>query len=192
MTTRITFDDGRALDVPADIATALYDALAGARAVAAPTETTFEALTNLVARYSQVITHLSLAREVTIADADATSPHSNRRELGIAACMAPSVLGDVLERNGRPRNRRDGTVVYDWTLNYMGGPLSNGTVRAADDDQAAEFAARDASVRPVNADEETEEALDLTVKRRGRTTGPNTWTQYEAASLTVLPLKSNA
>ncbi|MEU2380330.1 hypothetical protein [Streptomyces misionensis] len=185
--TTITFGDGRALDVPADIATAVYDALAGERAVAAPAETDFAALVELIARQSRVITHLNLAREVTIAAADATSPHSNRREIGIAAGMAPSVLGDVLERNGRPRNRRDGTVVYDWSLKSGAIDVEFGRVRAADDDQAAEFAVRDAKVRPVDADDETEETMNLVVRRRGRTTGPNSWIEYDATVITVLP-----
>ncbi|MFK0142453.1 hypothetical protein [Streptomyces murinus] len=186
MTTRITFGDDRALDVPDDIATAVYDALAGDRAVAAPTETDFAALVELVARQSRVITHLNLAREVTIAVADATSPHSNRRKIGMAAGMAPSVLGDVLERNGRPRNRRDGTVVYDWTLKSGAITVEAGSVRAADDDQAAEYAVRDAKVRKVDAEDETEETMNLVVRRRGHATGPDNWVQYEATVVKVL------
>ncbi len=87
-----------------------------------------------------------------------------------------------------PRSRRDGTVVYDWVLMYMGGDVETGSVRAAEDDQAAEFALRDAKVRQVDADDETDEAFDLSIRRRGRTSGPNSWVQYDANALTVLPI----
>lgn len=193
MTTRITFGDDRSLvDVPDDLAAALHDALSEVRDVAAPAETTFDGLIALISRQSRVITHLTLSREVAVAAADATSPHANRRAIGTAAAMAPSQLGDVLERNGRPRSRRDGTVVYDWVLSFMGTDVETGSVRAADDDQAAEFAVRDAKVRRIDSDDETEEPLDLVVRRRGRTTGPDSWTQYDAEAFTVLPDRSAA
>lgn len=191
MTTRITFGDDRPpLDVPDDLAAAVHDALAGVRNVEAPTETSFDGLLALISRQSRAITHLVLTREATIAAADATSPHANRRAIGTAAGMAPSQLGDVLERNGRPRSRRDGTVIYDWVLMFMGADVQAGSVRAADDEQAAEIAMRVAQVRQVNADDETEETYELTVRRRGSTTGPNSWTQYDADVLSVLPVRA--
>ncbi|WP_455711554.1 hypothetical protein [Streptomyces erythrochromogenes] len=58
------------------------------------------------AQASHVVTHLTLSRERHIAAADATSPHANRRAIGIAAAMQPSQLSVVLERNGRTRNRK--------------------------------------------------------------------------------------
>jgi hypothetical protein len=187
MTIRITFTDRPPLDVPDDLAAALYDALTDVRNVVPPAETAFDGLLALISRQSRVIGHLTLSREVAIAAADATGPHANRRAIGAAAAMAPSQLGDVLERNGRPRSRRDGTVLYDWVLSFMGTDVKAGSVRAADDDQAAEFAVRDAEVRQIEADDEAEEPLDLVVRRRGRTTGPDSWTQYDAEAFTVLP-----
>lgn len=50
--------------------------------------------------------HLTLSRERHVAAADGTSPHANRRVIGIAAAMQPWQLGIVLERNDRPRSRR--------------------------------------------------------------------------------------
>lgn len=187
MTTRITFSNDRPpLDIPDDLADALHDALTGARAVAPPNETAFDGLIALISRQSQVLTHLALSREVAVAAADATGPHGNRRAIA-AAAMAPSQLGDVLERNGRPRSRKDGTVVYDWILNRQGTSVETGSVRAADEDQAAEFAMRDANVRQVGDSDGTGEPFDLVVRRRGRSTGPNGWAQYDPAVLAVLP-----
>ncbi|MET8696951.1 hypothetical protein ABZV65_30925 [Streptomyces bauhiniae] len=179
MTTRITFGDDRTIDVPDDLADSLYDALTHQEKVKTPGETGFDGLHALIARLTRTITHLSVTREIAIARADATGPHANRRAIGIAAAMTPSVLGDVLERNGRPRNRREGTVPYDWELSHMGTPLKAGTVRATNDDRAAEFAIRDAKVRQV---EETEADFNLVVRRRARATDP----AYEASAYPVI------
>ncbi|MFI8178009.1 hypothetical protein ACIF6H_32470 [Streptomyces microflavus] len=193
MTTRITFSNDRPpLDVPDDLADALHDALTGARAVAPPNETAFDRLIALISRQSRVLTHLALSREVAVAAADATGPHANRRAIGAAAAMAPSQLGDVLERNGRPRSRKDGTVLYDWILNRQGTSVETGSVRAADEDQAAEFAMRDAKVRQVGDSDDTGEPFDLVVRRRGRSTGPDSWTHYDPAVLAVLPDRNAA
>ncbi|MFF8747236.1 hypothetical protein [Streptomyces californicus] len=72
--------------------------------------------------------------------------------------MAPSQLGDVLERNGRSHSRKDGTIAYDWILNHQGTSVEAGSVRAVDENQAAEFAMRDANVRQVGDSSDTKEA----------------------------------
>ncbi|MEV7122158.1 hypothetical protein [Kitasatospora griseola] len=188
MTIRITFGGNLSpVDVPDDLATALHAALTEQRNVAAPVEAGFDNLLSLITRQTHVVTHLSLSREVAMAAADSTSEHANRRAIGLAAGMVPSQVGDVLERNGRPRNRRDGTVVYNWELKVMGGTVEAGAVRAENDDQAVEFAVRDANVRQVDAADELDDPFDLVVCRRGRSTGPNSWIEYDATVVHVLP-----
>ncbi|WP_179382527.1 hypothetical protein [Streptomyces sp. SA15] len=50
---------------------------------------------------------------------------------------------------------------------------------------------RDAKVSRIDSDDETEEPFDLVVRSRGRTTGTDSWIQYDANALMVLP-KRNA
>ncbi|MEU4730797.1 hypothetical protein [Streptomyces sp. NPDC023588] len=112
MTTRITFDlpgasgGSQTLDLPDDVAIAMYGGLTNSPAVIDPEAEGFEELLASTSLLSRLITHLTLSRERHIAAADATSPHANRRAIGLAAAMQPSQLGVVLERNGRPRSRR--------------------------------------------------------------------------------------
>ncbi|MFE5614192.1 hypothetical protein [Streptomyces sp. NPDC056524] len=109
---RITFDlpgvsgGSQSVDVPEDVALALYDGLTNSRAVIDPKAEDFDELIASISLLSRLITHLTLSRERHVAAADATSPHANRRAIGVAAAMQPSQLGVVLERNGRPRSRR--------------------------------------------------------------------------------------
>ncbi|MFE5827978.1 hypothetical protein ACFQ7B_40430 [Streptomyces erythrochromogenes] len=109
---RITFDlpdvfaGSQTVDIPEDVAVALYDGLTNSRAVIDPKAEDFDELIASTSLLSRLITHLTLSRERHIAAADATSPKANRRAIGIAAAMQPSQLGVVLERNGRPRSRR--------------------------------------------------------------------------------------
>ncbi|MFE5717861.1 hypothetical protein [Streptomyces erythrochromogenes] len=109
---RITFDlpdvsgGSRTVDLPGDVAVALYDSLTNSPEVIDPTAEDFDELIASTSLLSRLITHLTLSRERHIAAADATSPNANRRAIGIAAAMQPSQLGVVLERNGRPRSRR--------------------------------------------------------------------------------------
>ncbi|MEV7618020.1 hypothetical protein [Streptomyces sp. NPDC089799] len=112
MTMRITFDLPAAsggpqiVDLPDDIALAVYDGLTNSPNITDPKAEDFDELLASTSLLSRLITHLTLSRERHIAAADATSPHANRRAIGIAAAMQPSQLGVVLERNGRPRNRK--------------------------------------------------------------------------------------
>ncbi|MEU4729553.1 hypothetical protein [Streptomyces sp. NPDC023588] len=112
MTTRITFDlpgasgGSQTVNLPDDIALALYDGLTNSPDVTGPKAEDFDELITSTSLLSRLITHLTLSRERHIAAADATSPNANRRAIGIAAGMQPSQLGVVLERNGRPRSRR--------------------------------------------------------------------------------------
>ncbi|MFJ6784451.1 hypothetical protein [Streptomyces yangpuensis] len=112
MTTRITFDvpgasgESHTVAVPDGVAIALYGGLKDSPVVIDPADEDFDELLASTSLLSRLITHLTLSRERHIAAADATSPHANRRAIGIAAAMQPSQLGVVLERNGRPRNRK--------------------------------------------------------------------------------------
>ncbi|KOU48722.1 hypothetical protein ADK56_21225 [Streptomyces sp. MMG1522] len=47
-------------------------------------------------------------------------------------------------------------------------------------------------VRQVGDSGDTEDPLDLVVRRRGRSTGPSSWTQYDPVVLAVLPERSAA
>ncbi|MER6401488.1 hypothetical protein ABT263_36435 [Kitasatospora sp. NPDC001603] len=101
---------GERVEVPDDLGRALLAALRGARLVEPPLAATFDDLTFLVARISRVTQHLTVVKELAMSRADATGGYSNRRALGIAAAMAPSQLGRVLEGHGLPRDRRSGGV----------------------------------------------------------------------------------
>lgn len=105
MKTRITIG-GRHIDVPDDLATAILDGLTNQRTVEPPTTDEFDELIPIISGDTRLIQHLKTHREVTMAKADATSPYADRRAIGAAAAMSPSQVGRVMERNGRPRNRR--------------------------------------------------------------------------------------
>ncbi|MET9909657.1 hypothetical protein ABZZ74_23130 [Streptomyces sp. NPDC006476] len=60
-----------------------------------------------IAQLSRFITHFEAGREEQIAAADTTGgPHADRKALGIAAGMPRSRLYRILERFGRPTNRK--------------------------------------------------------------------------------------
>ncbi|MDH6107928.1 hypothetical protein P3T36_006387 [Kitasatospora sp. MAP12-15] len=101
---------GERVEVPDDLALALLAALRGDRLVEPPQAAEFEDLTALVACISRVTQHLTVVKELAMSRADATGGYSNRRALGMAAAMAPSQLGRVLEGHGLPRDRRAGGV----------------------------------------------------------------------------------
>ncbi|MDH6711372.1 hypothetical protein P3T27_008130 [Kitasatospora sp. MAA19] len=101
---------GERVEVPDDLGRALLAALQEERLVEPPQASGFDELTALVARISRVTQHLNVVKELAMSRADATSGYSNRRALGIAAAMAPSQLGRVLEGHGLPRDRRSGGV----------------------------------------------------------------------------------
>ncbi|MFI8085802.1 hypothetical protein ACIF6L_34055 [Kitasatospora sp. NPDC086009] len=101
---------GERVEVSADLGRALLAALRGERLVEPPQASEFDDLTALVARISRVTQHLNVVKELAMSRADAADSYSNRRSLGIAAAMAPSQLGRVLEGHGLPRDRRAGGV----------------------------------------------------------------------------------
>lgn len=101
---------GERVEVHDDLARALLAALRGEQLVEPPQACAFDDLTALVACISRVTQHLTVVKELAMSRADAGDSYSNRRALGIAAAMAPSQLGRVLEGHGLPRDRRAGGV----------------------------------------------------------------------------------
>ncbi|MEU4301909.1 hypothetical protein [Kitasatospora aureofaciens] len=101
---------GERVEVHDDLARALLAALRDEQLVKPPQASTFDDLTALVDCISRVTQRLTVIKELAMSRADATGSYSNRRALGMAAGMAPSQLGRVLEGHGLPRDRRAGGV----------------------------------------------------------------------------------
>lgn len=91
-----------------DLGNALIDGIRGDRHAQSPREaTTFDDLTDTLAQTSRLIQHLEAFREETIAAADrAGGPHADRKAIGIAAGMPRSRLYRILDKYGRPRDRK--------------------------------------------------------------------------------------
>jgi hypothetical protein len=108
---RISAEDGTeqpVFDIAPDLADQLLAALQGSRTVDPPQHaTTYNELTGTIAQTSRVIQHLELFRELAIVKADATHPLADRKGIAIAAAMPPSRLYRLLEKHGRPKNRKD-------------------------------------------------------------------------------------
>ncbi|MFW3477364.1 hypothetical protein [Streptomyces microflavus] len=93
-------------DITPDVAEAFIAAIRNQRNVQGPRHAhTFDELTATLAQMAHVIQHFEAVRELTIAAADRTSPHADRKAIAIAAGMRPSRLYRVLEKHGRPKNR---------------------------------------------------------------------------------------
>ncbi|MBV6701931.1 hypothetical protein KV557_33325 [Kitasatospora aureofaciens] len=101
---------GERVEVPDDLGRALLAALRDEQPVKPPQASTFDDLTALVYCISRVTQRLTVVKELAMSRADATGGYSNRRALGLAAGMAPSQLGRVLQGHGLPRDRRAGGV----------------------------------------------------------------------------------
>jgi hypothetical protein len=66
----------------------------------------YNQLTSLIAQTSRVIKHLEEFRDLAIVEADKTHEQADRKGIAIAAGMPPSRLYRILERHGRPKNRK--------------------------------------------------------------------------------------
>lgn len=66
----------------------------------------FTDLIAVIAQSARMIQAFEELRDAAIAKADATSPHADRKQISIAAAMPASRLYRVLEKYGRPRNRK--------------------------------------------------------------------------------------
>lgn len=93
--------------VERDLAEALVAALGGDREVESPQHAeNFNRINNVTAQTSRLIQHLEAFRELSIVAADTTSPYADRSAIAIAAAMPPSRLYRILERHGRPKDRK--------------------------------------------------------------------------------------
>src|SRR5690606_1794123 len=98
-------------EITPDLADAFTAAIRNAVGVEGPRHArTFDDLTATIAQTSRVIQHLEAFRELAITAADDTSPHADRKAIAIAAAMPPSRLYRVLEKHGRPRDRKAQTA----------------------------------------------------------------------------------
>lgn len=95
-------------DIHPDLAKAFIDAIRNRVNVQGPHHAqSFNDLTATIAQASRLIQHLEAFRELAITAADRTSPHADRKAIAIAAAMPPSRLYRVLEKHGRPRDRKN-------------------------------------------------------------------------------------
>jgi hypothetical protein len=96
-----------AFDITPDLADAIREALSNVRSVDPPRHArSFDELTETIAQTSRLIQHLETFRELAIVAADKTSPYADRKSISIVAAMPPSRLYRVLDKHGRPRDRR--------------------------------------------------------------------------------------
>lgn len=72
-----------------------------------PSEADFPTLINTIGSATELIDVLSECREALIATADETGPYADRQVLAKAAGMPRSRLYRILERFGRPTNRKE-------------------------------------------------------------------------------------
>lgn len=101
---------GVSFSIAPDIAEQIAAAINNDRQVEGPRHARdFDGLIATIAQTSRLIHHLEAFRELAIVAADETSPHADRQAIAIAATMPPSRLYRLLERYGRPRNRRSAT-----------------------------------------------------------------------------------
>jgi hypothetical protein len=94
-------------NVRPDLAEALTAALSNERKVEPPRHAdNFNRITALITQTTRVIQHLEASREEAMVAADKTHPLADRKAIAIAAGMPPSRLYRILERWGRPKNRK--------------------------------------------------------------------------------------
>jgi hypothetical protein len=123
-------------DITPDLADAFTAAIRNAVGVEYPRHArTFDDLTATIAQTSRVIQHLEAFRELAIVTADKTSPHADRKAIAIAAGFPPSRLYRLLEKHGRPKDRR-AEVLPD--LGRLEQHLANIRAQAANADLTSE------------------------------------------------------
>ncbi|MEV4975498.1 hypothetical protein [Streptomyces scopuliridis] len=100
-----------AFGIAPDLANAIGDSLNRVQTVEGPQyAATFDDLTATIAQTSHLIQHLETFRELAIVVADKTGPYADRKAIAIAAGFPPSRLYRVLEKHGRPRDRKTDTA----------------------------------------------------------------------------------
>lgn len=101
-------------DIAPDLANAFVDAIRNVVSVEPPRQAdTFTDLIATIAQTSRVMQHLEAFRELAMVEADKTSPHADRQAIAMAAAMPPSRLYRVLEKHGRPRDRKAQSINSD-------------------------------------------------------------------------------
>lgn len=97
-----------------DLANAFLDAIRNTADVEPPRQAAaFTELIATIAQTSRVIQHLEAFRELAMVAADETSPYADRKAIAAAAGMPPSRLYRVLDKHGRPRDRKAHTAGPD-------------------------------------------------------------------------------
>lgn len=98
-------------DIHPDLAEAFIDGIHNRVNIQGPRHAqSFDDLIATAAQTSRVIQHLEAFRELVMVAADKTGPHADRKAIAIAAAMPPSRLYRVLEKHGRPRDRKAQTI----------------------------------------------------------------------------------
>jgi hypothetical protein len=117
-----------AFDITPDLADAIREALCNVRTVDPPRHVrTFDELTDTIAQTSRLIQHLETFRELVIKAADETGPYADRKAIAIAAGFPPSRLYRVLEKHGRPTDRKkiaDATAAVQRLTEAMNKPIN--------------------------------------------------------------------
>ncbi|MFI1840156.1 hypothetical protein [Streptomyces olivaceoviridis] len=97
-----------------DLANAFIDAVRNTAGVEPPRQAqTFTDLIATIAQTSRVIQYLEAFRELAMVAADETGPYADRKSIAAAAGMPPSRLYRVLDKHGRPRDRKAHTAGRD-------------------------------------------------------------------------------
>jgi hypothetical protein len=100
-------DKNVAFGITPDLADAIRDSIGNVRTVEPPRYAeTFDDLNETISQTSRLIQHLETFRELAIVAADSTGPYADRKAIAMAAGFPPSRLYRVLEKHGRPKDRR--------------------------------------------------------------------------------------
>ncbi|MFJ8746025.1 hypothetical protein ACIRL2_42550 [Embleya sp. NPDC127516] len=129
MATRITFnfgDDGSEEVVVKhwdDLARALHASLEKDRDITPPKAADFWELASNIRMVSRIIQGLEVWRELAIVAADKTGDDADRNAIAIAAGLPASRLYRILDRHGRPRDRKGSSqrAILEQTIEKEGG-----------------------------------------------------------------------
>jgi hypothetical protein len=100
-----------AFDFTPDLANAISDSFNRVQEVEGPRHAqSFDDLTESITQTPRLIQHLEAFRGLAIVASDRTGPYVDRKALAIAGGMPPSRLYRLLEKHGRPRDRKAQTA----------------------------------------------------------------------------------
>lgn len=144
-------------EITPDLADAFIAAIRNEVGVEGPRHArTFTDLTATIAQTSRVIQHLEAFRELAMVAADKTGPYADRKAIAIAAGMPPSRLYRVLERHGRPKDRRNAVLPdigrLQQAVDGMRSALAGGELTDEQRERAAQAIPKlEAEIRAVQA-----------------------------------------